>query len=726
MTATPVQSNAKVGDVRSNWLLPFLFVLSIITFVSVLYLTAYKTFFVDEWVFVATRREWTWDIFMLSHNGHWSTIPILVWKLLFVLVGIKSHLPYEAAALVVHVAAVLLLFALVRRRAGDVLAFGAALMLLVLGRGADNIVWAFQIAWLGSIAFGLLAMLLLEGDPPFPSRVAPVAAALLCSLMCSSVGIVFLVAVGTELALDRGRRRFLLALVVPTVVFIAWFVALDTGSIHSAPGIAGQAFQGPTGMAYIASLAAFVIYGLEACAAGVFGFSRDTGLAIFPAAGALIAFAWYRRGRVESWQIGSVVGLLAWFALVSVGRSQFGASYASSGRYLYVGAAFLLPLLASALRDLPWRGLYRPVLVTAFAICLFVSASELRNSALNQTDLMMNQAAELRTTEVFRGGPDMAVNNQIDERIMPSLIPAQYFPAIDELGSPVPPATVDTLRSLPPWAVDRVMVTLFGPALRATPTASRSTDGLPCRQVDSRIGATMDLQVQNAESIMLQATQGGRATLYLGYLNPPEPSPVQDVQLGPATPSWVRLPDTGKPILWQLRITTAPMGMVQVCGNGTLQVQEGAGTIYRAEARTGTLGPGWSTVRDSGASGGLAAKAPAGNYSSYRNDVFLRPLIPAPGPYDVWYRVRVAGTSGTTPEMTLGLWDDQKATWVGSTKYAPAQLRTSYSWVKVAASVTPVPGHSVQFIASFEGHLGTDWYVDEAVMVPMGSSEPAA
>ena len=159
-----------------------------------------------------TRREWRLDLILISHNGHWSTIPILIWKVLFVLVGLRSHAPYEAAALAVHVMAVLLLFTLIRRRSGDLPAFAAATTLLVFGSGGENIVWAFQIAWVGSVAFGLLAMLLLDGSPPFPGRVFPASAAVLCSLMCSSVGLVFVGALSVELALDPKRRRFLVAL----------------------------------------------------------------------------------------------------------------------------------------------------------------------------------------------------------------------------------------------------------------------------------------------------------------------------------------------------------------------------------------------------------------------------------------------------------------------------------------------------------------------------------
>jgi hypothetical protein len=99
--------------------------------------------------------------------------------------------------------------------------------------------------------------------------------------------------------------------------------------------------------------------------------------------------------------------------------------------------------------------------------------------------------------------------------------------------------------------------------------------------------------------------------------------------------------------------------------------------------------------------------------------------VPSPGAYDVWYRVRVASAGGTTPEMTLGLWD-VAGTWVGSTEYQANQASTSYRWLKVAADVTPNSGHAVVFIASFNNRLGTDWYVDEAVMLPAGHPVPTA
>lgn len=722
LQATLPDTPKHVGDVRSPWLFRSLVACSILAFAAVLYLTSYKSFFYDEWIFIAARRPWTVDVFFLSHNGDWSTIPVLVWKILFVTVGIRSHLPYEAVALTAHVVCVVLVFILIRRRSGDLPAFAAALTLLVLGKGAENIVFAFQMVWLGSIAFGLVAMLLVSGDPPFPGRVLPVSVALLLSLMCSNLGLVFMAAIGAELLFDSHRRRFLVVLLLPTVAFAAWFFTLDTGSVPGSPGISNSFHHGPRGLAFVVGVVALVATGIGACASSVLGGVLPGAVALLILSG-LIAYQLHRRHRVEAWQLGAAAGLLTWFTLIGIGRIEFGPAIGAQSRFVYVGVVFLLPLVAHAIRDLPWTGFWQPALTVAFALTLSGNIIGLREAALSQTDYMKFQAAELQTVQIFRGAPDMDVNRLIDDGIVPALNPKDFLSATDELGSPIPHKTFDALPHLPPQAVDRVMVNLFGEALSLTPDATRSSHGLPCRVVDSTLGSTIDLHAANGELIMLLSSKGGNAALYLGLESPPGAVPLRQVLLEPATPEWVHLPDTGKPVIWQLRITTGSIGQLRVCGAASLQVFETATNLYSADAAVGTPDTGWSVVPDVAASGGRSAKAASGIHVSYSNDWFGSPHVPDPGAYDVWFRVRVKTPSGLTPEMTLGLWDVAGG-WVGSNVYQANQLGADYRWVKVATDVTPVPGNSVVFLASFQGSLGTDWYVDEAVMLPTGKAYP--
>jgi hypothetical protein len=717
---TPAAVHLRVGDMRSRWFTRALIGAAVLVFGGVLALTAYRNFFYDEWSFAVSRRTWDWSTFMLPHNGHWSTIPIFVWKLLFVVVGLRSHVPFEAALLLTHVAAVLLLFALIRRRSGDLPAFAAALTLLVLGSGADDIVWAFQIAWAGSVAFGLFAMLLLDGNPPFPSRLPAVSAALLGSLMCSSVGIAFLVAVGVQLALDGKRRRFLLALVLPIAAFAGWFFAFDTGRVRGSPGVSGALLNGAEGSGYIDRLAAFVGTGLQASAAGLFGLTGTAPL-VFVVLSAVLVWHWYGQGGITSWELGLLVGLVGWFTLVGLGRVQFGSTAATLPRYLYVGIVFLLPLVAHAARDLPWRGLWRPTLGVAFAVALLGNCVQLRDQAISQTDFMRFENAELQTVDVFRNAPDLAPHSYVDESMMPALQAGDYLDATEQLGDPVPPATIDTLQRLPSEAVNRVMLNLFGGAFTANVDHSRTIQGLACHSVDSSAGATIGLQVADGQAIMLKANGFGEVDLWLWFSGRPPNLPWTRFPLSASTPIWITLPSTGVPVLWQLQINTPSVGQIEVCGTERLQVLK-SNNIYRSQGASFTLGPGWSSVPDDAASVGNCAKVIKGTRPP--NGTYGDEFVPVPRTYDIWYRVRVSTAVSGPSEITLTLTDVTASKYMAAATFSADQANTTYSWLRIATNVIPTSGHSMRFQANVSATLTTDWYIDAAVMVPSGSPVP--
>jgi hypothetical protein len=661
-----------------------------------------------------------------------------VWKLLFVTVGLRSHVPYEAAALAVHVIAVVLLFALIRRRSGELPAFASAIALLVLGGGGLDIVWAFQIGWTGSIAFGLLAMLLLDGDLPFRRRTLLASAALLGSLMCSGVGLAFVVAVGVELLFDSRRRRLVVSVVIPGALFVIWFLLYGAG-LHGTPGapcptcaptgFSADIHRGPIGIAFIANLMAFVAAGLEASTGAVFG-APALGTALLPILAAVLAFCWYRQRTIRGWQLGMVGAIVFWFVLVGLGRAPRGPGGAADSHYLYVGAVFLLPLIADAAKELPWRALWRPALVVAFALTVTSNVIQLRDLALSQTDMMRIENAELQTVDAFRGAPDMQLDRGLDDVIMPQLRAGAYLAATSQLGSPVPHGTVENLKRLPRQVVDQEMLNLFGSALTVNPDPGRSTAGLTCRSVTSQAGSTLDLQAASGQPITLVSSNGGDAYLFLGFLNSPTSQPVLQMSLLASTPEVIHVPNTGKSIDWLLRIQTDAVGVLKMCGAGIQQARADSNG-YSLEAANGQLDRGWSAVSDPAATGGRAAKLAAGtNVFSYTNDAFPTWFIPTPGLYDLWYRVRVASGSGARPEMTLGVWDGTARGWVGSKTFAPNQVGSAYSWVKVSTGLHPMPEHFVQFQASFTAQIGpatlsTDWFVDEAAMVPIGSPPPA-
>lgn len=138
----------------------------------------------------------------------------------------------------------------------------------------------------------------------------------------------------------------------------------------------------------------------------------------------------------------------------------------------------------------------------------------------------------------------------------------------------------------------------------------------------------------------------------------------------------------------------------------------------QGEGEGGTLGTGWSSVADANASGGNTAKAASGTASG-NADLFGTAFVPYAAAYDVWFRVRVTSAAGSTGEMQLGLWNSTDSTFVASTTYAANQSGTSYGWLRVAHAVTPTAAKNMRFRAVTTGTLGTDWFIDEACLVPL-------
>src|SRR5207253_5351063 len=105
-------------------------------------------FAADEWDPIAKRTAWDRGDLFRPHNEHWSTLPILVYRLLWWLVGLRTHLPYLVIAVLLHLTVAALLRAVMRRAGiGPWLATLAASTYLLFGAGYFNAEFAWQMAW---------------------------------------------------------------------------------------------------------------------------------------------------------------------------------------------------------------------------------------------------------------------------------------------------------------------------------------------------------------------------------------------------------------------------------------------------------------------------------------------------------------------------------------------------------------------------------------------------
>ncbi len=322
----------------------------------------------DEWAFIVDRRLTLESIFR-PHNEHLVALFVVIYRGLVETVGTGSYLPYLVCLMAFHVAAAAGLLVLLRRHLPAAGAMAAATLLLFLGSGFDNLLWAFQIGFVGSVALGLWALVV--ADRPWLSALL-----LTLSIAMSSVGLFYVLPVALMI-----RSRVWVAL--PVLLYLAWFVLVGRQSVPLPP-------VGP----YVA----YALTGLGAAFAGVSGL----GLGIVDEVGALLGLAlaalvigvlgwrFVRGPRPPAIVLAGLAGLASEYAILAFGRAQFGADQALISRYIYAAAPFVL-LLLPGLPRMP-----RAVWVAVFVIALIANVSAIpRGVAIHEALLRLEQTIPL-------------------------------------------------------------------------------------------------------------------------------------------------------------------------------------------------------------------------------------------------------------------------------------------------------------------------------------------
>lgn len=397
-----------------------------VTAAAILVLSRGYTFYFDEWDFIQGAPDWGWASYLEPHNEHPVILPRLIYAALLFIFGLHTYMPYMLVLMALHAASAVLLFELVRRRAGDLVGIACAAMLLVLGAGWENLLWAFQLTFMGSVACGLGMLLALE-SPSTPRRLAVAVLLLTASLMFSGIGLFFAMVAATRLLLDSFRRRELLWFAPLGVAFAAWYVAFAHSGAPTVP---------PPSSANVLLLPAYVAWGLAGSAAGIFGVTGLPILAVLVLAVCAIGLAWWQQ-RPDPLSLGVAAGLLTFYVVTGLTRAQLGFEQAASGRYVYIGAAFWLILLADAARLLPWSGTWRPALAAVVFLACFNSSVLLVAYAAGKTAVMQREIADLQALAVERSDKCLNPTGAVDPLVVPYVTsPALYYRAIDRFGDP--------------------------------------------------------------------------------------------------------------------------------------------------------------------------------------------------------------------------------------------------------------------------------------------------
>lgn len=365
-------------------------------------------FFNDEWEFIASRDLGSFGDLMRPHNEHWTAIPIVLWRSLFGLFGTSSYLPYLAVLGVFHAALGATVFAtLVRHGVDRLVALLGGLTIVLFTPGWENLFWAFQISFIGSLLALLWAIAMVERDTRRHDATA--AGLLVAGGLCSGLGIPFAAGVGVALLgrkqIARGLRVAGPALVIQGA-WLLWYRHEVLGA-HDADVLASAAL-----------LPQYMTRGLGVALASITPFGEAAAASLVVAAFVgLAVLAWRREEPIPMAVPALAMATVAMFGIAGLSRaSVFGVHQASASRYLHIAGALLLTGLLIALHSArPLRkrlaGPWQPAAVLVVGFVLVTNVAGLGPRAddfarMTDRQRMVVEAA----AELLRDEPGMAAS----------------------------------------------------------------------------------------------------------------------------------------------------------------------------------------------------------------------------------------------------------------------------------------------------------------------------
>ena len=386
-------------------------------------------FFRDDWFFI-TDRDLSVNGLFDDHNGHWSTSPVLVFRALYATVGLNSYAPYKATVVVAHLVVAVCIRAIMRRYGvGPWLATALAGSFVLLGSGREDILWAFQIGFTGSIALCFVQWVIADRDGPLDRRDAVGAVCGLVAITASSPPVPILSALAVTLLVRRGWRAAVVHVAPAAIGYITWSLAVrpNRSSPFGPPpfdalvdwvheGVVST-FDDLTGHRW-----ASIILGLAVISGTALALVRP--MPPLPStteaadAGSLrrAVSAAHRHLRPSIGPI-ALFGATVVFILLAAQRAWlFGPTAASASRYIYAYVAMTLPLIALSIQALAqrWR-LAAPLLALLVLVGVPTNIQRFRDPGFgpahhaHQRDLLLNvvrSPAVVHAPDELRPDPD--------------------------------------------------------------------------------------------------------------------------------------------------------------------------------------------------------------------------------------------------------------------------------------------------------------------------------
>jgi hypothetical protein len=468
--------------------------LMILAAVLLLYAGRHLTFLFDEWSFVVERRGGGLATYLNPHNGHLVLFSVLVFKLLFGIVGLRHHWPYQFVTVALHLLCCYLLYVLLRPRVGPWAALAPVGLLLFLGSAYEDLLWSFQMSFLASVAGGLAALALLERRDRLWDAAA--AAMLVWSVTGSGVGLAFLVACAVLLLGQAGPWRRLWVVALPAALLALWYVGWG-----SSEGITAEAILAAP--QYVADAAAGTL-------AGIAGLGVEWGPALAAATVVALALAWRHRPQAAPppMLLAALAGVLSFWLLTAIARVASATPAAS--RYVYVGAVFIALIAAEAGLGAHLRGIGLALLGVLMTGALTGNLNTLRNG--ERAFRMVGSSTRAALTAIELTASVVPPGYVPEPAFSPQLTAGRYLRARSDLGSPA--LTLSELRRAP-WSIRTQADAVFERADRLAVLPELPRDR--CTSPPAG-GVVVEVSVAPGRRLTIDTAGGGPATVYVRRL----------------------------------------------------------------------------------------------------------------------------------------------------------------------------------------------------------------
>lgn len=527
------------------------------------------TFLLDDWEVLVYRPGVTAHTVLDPHGENIAVGLVLVYKALLALFGMSSAFPFRVVSTGAFLVSAVLLFALLRKRVGDWPALAATAVVLFLGTAWEDLLWAFQIGYFGSMAAGLGMLLALERRR---DRWDALACALLTvSILFSSLGLPFLFAAAVDVLWDRERWRRLYVIAIPFVVYAVWWLGW------------GHTAESALSLSNAVKTPIFFGGGISATFASTFGLvSIWSKLAYVGLPLAVVAAGLLLRGRrrldLRSKWLWIAIAAFAGFWILA-GLNQMPGRNPDASRYQYVSVVLAMLVAAELLRGVR---VARWAMAIGFAVAAVAIASNVhwlhksyyayrQTSQLEKADLAALDIAHETVEPGFVLDEEFALTAYVHIEAGP------YFAAREQFGTPAYDLSeLAQAPSVPRSAADKVLFR----ALRVKPTPTRAEaprQGAPAGSGKIRVPAGACVAAGDAGKAFFVLPPGG-ATVEAGG-RPIEDMRLRryadefsvDVKAGVAAGGAIalRIPRDLSPVPWKLGLKGD--GPVTVCGLATGQ-----------------------------------------------------------------------------------------------------------------------------------------------------------